>query len=636
MQVGAVVPDLFTLFSFVSSPLLSVNGAASPINYTIYARVVDTKAYGYNFVSNFAAQAGQPAKVRTKKPKPEAETKTDDGKVVSSTVRAVGEVVSKFDWVPVIGELAKPVSMGIEAVASVLSWFGLSVPVNLQATRPVQIRQPRMLQIEDSPTTMTVGPKANLVVSSDYAMVNDQMSSTSLLAFCQRPALVYVGSIASTAVAGTNIFLRGVTPSDADCYDYVTPFAPALFVTSPLGWMARYFQWWRGGLRVHVNFICSHFHTLRVRIYYVPYSPNAAYNAAITPPTLVEAGDLISVVLDITQETDYSFTIPYMQQSEWLNTTPILMGTGFTSPAQYFRNGYWGMQIVNPLSSGAAAVTAINFQVFYSAAADFQFAGPAQQNVPTLGQFVPQGDMAGGVVFSVDDCEIPSSSMQCLMEKNYPPLGNIASGRTNSGVFHPVEITSVKQLTNMLCPLMTFVTSSTVLPQAMDINPAGFFNVYNADGRGFNWLMVMSTVFRYRRGGLRVSVRNIDPDSYVQVSGLYYSNAQSSPFLTTTAITSDLNNLTVANAFNCCTAQAQFQKLPGNPADMVLPYYNIYKCMPNSVDTNAVGDFLPAMRVALGICSPDVQPNGILLGGADDFILGWQLGIPQQTTTAPT
>lgn len=643
LQVGAQATDLFTLYSYVSAPLRSVNGTASPISYSLFARVVEPRLFGYNFTSNFSSQAGEGAKVRSVKGKNESERKTDDSKVVSSSVKSLADTISKFSWVPVVGELAAPVSAGVSAVSSILSWFGLSAPPNLQLTQPMQIRQPRMLQVEDTPTTLLMGPKADMSVSKDYAFVNDNMESSSVLRFMQRPALKYVGTITSSGASGDVLYVNWVTPVCTGCFDYVTPVDNTAMVTTPLYWMSKYFQFWRGGIRIHLSFICSHFHTLRVRVFYIPYVAATSMAANPTNPSLAESADLINVVLDITKETDFSFTIPYMQQTEWLNVCPAYGGVGVTTANSNFTNGRWGIQLINPLSAGAAAVTSITYQVFESAAADFQVAGPTTQYTPSTGIFAPQSDINEAtfypqVDFALEDCEIPSSSMQCLFEKDYPPIGNCARGRTNEQVYHSLEINSVKQITNMLCPYKTVNPSatSTTAPVLFQINPAGYLNVYNADGSGFNWTMIMCTIFRYRRGGIRVAIRTLGVDAIVQASSLYSSAAQASSFFVSTVITSDINNVDATNVFNVCCANAQLGKLPVNPCDTVIPYHNIYKCYPNVPTSLAVGDALPNMNVTYGILTPNTNQVQFLVSGADDFILGWQLGIPQTTNVLPT
>jgi len=629
ISVGAQQIDLFSLYCFVASPLTSVNGAAPSVNISLYAKVCNTGVVGYNPNSNWTSQAGQGKRTRKVIGPSEDETKTADNKVVSTSVKSLAGTVSMFDWVPFIGEFAKPVSDGIGMIGNILSYFGLSTPVYLEPTQPMQIRQPRMLQIEDCPTTLTMGPKAAMPVSKDYAMVNDEMDSSSLLRFMQRPALVYVGQITSALPEGITLYEAPVSPTNYFCYDYVNPLG-SLFVVSPLQWMSSYFGLWRGGIRIHLAFICSHFHSLRVRIWYYPYVPLLNVN---TLPTVTSPSDedMINVVLDITKETDFSFTIPYCQQSEWLNVSQ-----GLTTPMQpnySYNNGYWGIQLVNPLTSGATTVSAINYQVFVSAAADFQLAAPTQQNVPANGHFAPQAEeFSPQSEFNLLDCEIPSSSMQCLMQKDYPPLGNVARGRVNHATFVGDEITSVKQLCNMLSPYTSIGATAGSFVENI-ITPTGYIGYETNAAASFNWTFVMMTVYRYWRGGLRYAARTVDQTAVAQVYSYYVTNGQVAAF-TQVGVASDINNITGGTYWGYQMSNAQFTKLDINPVDIVLPYYNYYKCYPTNMTVfRAELDNLPCQQVIVQVQGTSSAPIASFISGADDFLLGYQIGIPLQRTS---
>lgn len=650
LSVGALQVDLFYLYCFVSVPLNSVNGAPPPVNFTIYARVLEPNLAGYTYTSNFTSQSDTqgviaPKFQRQKLVDTEAEKKTDTGRIVSTTLKSVSDFSSHFKSIPFIGELAAPVSTLFGGLSGVAHWLGFDIPVNESYTHPIQVRQPRMITVEDNPAAVTLGIRPSMSLSKDYAMVNDTIEASSILRFIQRPCIYYTGTIVSTNAAGTNLFVDPVTPFAFGVSDYTQATVPALFYLTPLSWMAKNFQFWRGGLRVHLHFVCSHFHSTRVRIWYLPYVANTVWaQFEDIAPTETNTQDVVNVVLDITQETDYSFTIPYMQQSEFLEVVNQLNPVGNTPSTGYDImtqcNGIWGIQLINALTSGAATVSPIYYQVFYSAANDFQFAVPTAQNLQSQGIFIPQSDFdcvyEPQADFKVLKCEIPSSSMRCLFEKDYPPIGGVACGRATHDVYMTSEVRSIKQMTNLLSPaLSTALTLATGC--SFTINPTGLLNPYLVSPKMFslNYLYTMMSVFRYARGGFRASVRSKDPSMLVNSITVTQHYNGTANFVTTSAVSRDINDLTSGPNLDY-TANAQWTRCENSPADMICPQNLYYRCYPilNSATAPSAQDAIPN-QVFTMYCNTQLTttPVCLFVSGADDFILGFQLGIPAQTTT---
>jgi len=624
-SVGFQLEDFFTLYCYVSAPLNSVNGAPPAINFTMYARVVNTGLSGYNYTTNWVAQSGR-QKVGLGSIKSEAEIKSAQGNVVSSSITGLGDSVSKFNWIPVIGELASPIGTGIKVVGSILKWFGLNKPINVAHTLPMQIRQPRLLQIEDNPTSMMLAPNGSATVSKDYALVNDVLESASILKFIQRPALQYVGTITSSNVKGDIVYNSVASPVGGACYDYVTPLNYTGFVGTPLQFMSRFFNQWRGSIRVHLSFICSHFHSIRVRVYYIPYFISSA-----TLPTITETQgiDVINTVIDITQETDYSFTIPYCQEAEWLDTI-------FTTGANFSRfncNGTWGIQVINPLTSGAATVNPIYFQVFTSAAADFQFAQPNAGRTLDLGVFKPQS-------LSSTECEIPASSVACLESKEYPSIGGFSVGRTSHNVFQAVSVNSVKELTNMIQPTVSKQALSTTAPNLVTYVPMEDSKLSLTTSTLYcNAMYNMTTVFRYWRGSNQLVCRSRDPalNAFTNANINYSVASSATGQFGAVVAGADYNALTPALAAVSATSSACFITQDKNPLDVTVPWYFKYKCsLTKNHIVAAKFEGQTGMTYSINWYTTSANNNYLFcLGGGDDYILGWQLGIPLASVGAP-
>lgn len=627
ISVGKVNEDLFTLFSYTVLPLMSMNGAAPNINYSIYARVVKPDLIGYNYVTDWVTQSEEikVGRKRVVKGSNEALTKTTENKVVSGSVLSLGDSVAKFDWIPYLGTFANPIAKGIKTVGNVLAYLGLSVPPNLEMTHPMQFRQPRLLQFEDTPTTLTMGPLADHNVAKDYMLVNDQEDSASILKFMQRPALHYTGQINSTNAAGTNVFTQTVHPMVFVSSDYVNNFNPLAYVFTPLAYMTSYARLWRGGIRVHIAFVCSKFHSARVKIWYIPYQSGTGSGGAPNINEL-QSTDVISTILDVTQETNYSFTIPYCQQQEWLEVVDPV--SPFSPRGTGYSNGWFGIQIINELTAGASTVNPIYYQVFVSAADDFQLALPDLQGRTNFG-YTLQSD------FNVEECEIPSSSMECLASKEYPAIGNIGTGRTNHKTYMTAELSSVKQLTNMLAPFQSALSSGPG-PAPFTLNMLGDLSTYVHSGSFLNYQLNIMQAFRYFRGGTRYSIRSIDQNFVAQVE-TSYTNQVGATYNPPPGGTYDINDIVTAPPNGITISNAQFTKAENNPVDVVIPWYYKYKSAPTAFAVSPPGLFDDrfGLSVSFYCNSPGNEYLCFFQSGADDFILGYQLGPPVMTTTAP-
>jgi len=650
ISVGALKVDLFTLYCFVAVPLNSVNGAPPPVNFTIYTRVLENNLAGYNDVSDWSAQMERSSQ-GTIKPKvrrriqadDEAAKKTDNQRVVSRTLNVISDFASQFSVVPAVGALATPISVLFKGASGIAHWLGFDIPINEQLTHPMQIRQPRILAAEDCITALTLGPYPSQSAAKDYAFVNDTIDASSLLHFAQRPALFRTSIITSAASAGDLIFSDYVHPNAHVCSDYTGATPTNSYVVTPMSYITDLFRYWRGGIRYHLTFICSHFHSFRVRIWYKPFMSNITLGTTIPIVTETGENDLISVVLDINKETDYSFTIPYMQTTEFLKVRRNLLATG-SDDAMLYYNGMWGVTLINPLTSGAATVSPVYMQVFESAASDFQWSCPQISNA--LGWYSPQSEEVNYEAqseFQLTPCEIPSSSMACLMEKDYPPLGNCAHGRKTTNVYMTSELHSIKQLTNLLCPIMSVPTSVGNEEVVFSFVNYSFTNPYSAAGlntANSNYTMRLYNVFRYWRGGYRLSARTLDTGATAQAPLNFQDGLPGVQAFTGAAApagTLDLNSFTT-NTPGYTTAQAQWSKMENSPVDFVVPYNNVYRCYP-TVANNVYPslDFMTGniAQIYVTSTSTNTSPVSFFLSGADDYIFGFQIGIPLQTITAP-
>jgi len=130
---------------------------------------------------------------------------------------------------------------------------------------------------------------------------------------------------------------------------------------TPVGLLMQYFQYWRGSIILRFIFIKTEFHTGRIAVYFNP-SPNAAQ----TTPTLADSNYLLRDVIDLSNTTEFLVTIPYTNNSPWMQEGEIM--------------GRLVIKAVNPLQHPPTVSSTITVMVEVAGGDDFEIAGPGPIN----------------------------------------------------------------------------------------------------------------------------------------------------------------------------------------------------------------------------------------------------------------
>lgn len=606
-NTGPITPriSLANLHAVVAVPLSSSQPSTPSVEISVFCRVKDLGLAGYNYLPNFVVQMDDASH--------EAQSKTEEDKLISTKVQKFADFVSAFYVVPTIGVYAASSGVLLSGIASVLKYFGFDMSPNLKTPMPVWQRYPRYMQCEETTNTVLIGPVADCMVKKDFRLVNSFEHEMSILHFCSRPSLIHLGRITQTELSGDINFLMPICPRDMYLSTYDEPIITPYYGV-PMQFVSRYFNYWRGGIRFHISFICSRFHSCRVRIVYVPF---AKYNDATI--TIDEFTDCYNVVMDIIEETEYSFTIPFMQSTEWLSlpVNSYKSNTSGNYEALKTANGALYVQIINPLVSANNITAPIYYQLFASAAADMQFAQPTMDHIKDKGTF----HLFDTEMDEVKSLQFPAVNMDCLMKKSYPCITNKNVGHVGHRIHMGNEITSLKQLCNMVSPLYV-TTGSTALNQ-ITFKLAGRIKLEENSGYN-NFMLNMMTVYRYHRGGFRIVpasfINHLGYDYMAHTSTIPYVDNVNSDALTLSVGVA--NPLTVDNNL----AMGYYIASDKIPADFTCPWYSSMNCRFNLF--NNYNSWSDSNSMTITYYDTGNQTVLFNLGAADDFLLGFQIGIP--------
>lgn len=676
--VTSVNRALFRLKPYVTAPLHMTTGTATPVTVAIYARMVKPRLCGW---TTCAAKAEMDT---------ESSQKTSKGLTISSGLSAVGDFITCFEDVPILGAYAKPIGYSIGRSAKLLKKYGYSVPANCSTVQPVRYRSVLYTCNDDCPTTVKLGCAQDIQVSKDFDLVYDEPDCLTVLKICQRPFLIYTGRITSANTENYTMFSRLLSPTNM----YYEDFNGDQHTASDYHiWAGAYLSnlssMWRGGFRVAVSFIASSFHSCRVRATWDPCQTNT------TAPGLKVSQNVFNIVMDINEQTDFTFTIPYMADTHWLTVTPPS-----ATPVYGTNIGTLFMTLLTPLTSASPTVNPIYFQVFISAAADFQLALPTSSDISTIG--VAQMD-------SIPAGTLPTCSYIGLSQTDYPVIGGLNIGVTSSNRNTSAVIDSVKQLYSALTPFWTNPNASNEWMGCAANNPKAtikfqpygkyeYGNISTDKQKMFraNHFLYTRLLFMFHRGSTRVSVLSeqmnnsarltikdavvLNPavgKTYVRVpnntmmiqSSLHYTPGDSSiGQLLDVPISTGMTNDEIfqnadPNTVNYSTGFATHSTPITDTHDVTIPYYSVYNCQHLCYGNTASYNDTPTLQITLphstqqlayeviasgntsggpGVTTYGTPVNytwpiryAAFLAGGDDYIMGCQLPVPTMQRLTP-
>lgn len=327
--------------------------------------------------------------------------------LISGPASAVASVSKALEQVPGIAPFAKATTMISSGVGSLAKLFGFTNVPNVEAVKPFknlpfhsfassEISQPIEKLTIDPKQELTIDPRTvgckpddelllkNLVVRESY------ITQQAWTAAQPTSSILFKGNVCPYIAAFTNT--PGVT--------YCNP--------SPMGHFCVPFKYWRGDIIYRFKVICSRFHRGRLLIQWDP-------NAKATP-TVGDTNVVYSTVVDISEDTDVEFRVPYLGAMPFLRNTvnteasfglnlPNLGDSATAIPAG--NNGAHNGQItVSVLTQQTSPVASADIVVlaFVRAADNMVFGGP--QDTPSEISFMPlQADYSSGSgnLYGMDD-----------------------------------------------------------------------------------------------------------------------------------------------------------------------------------------------------------------------------------------
>lgn len=435
---------------YVLNPL-ALDAAVPPVSVSVFANFEDVELAGTTGAVNLPIHTAQTLyddplvfvaqgltikyEAQGKDIKAEAMAKSGSG-LISGPAKAVSSAAGFLSNVPVIGSWASAVGVISSSISSVAEHFGYCKPNTLEAIAPRHNRRPDFSNTEGLDTAM----KMQIVPSNDVTSFGQQLGGTEgemeIQNIVSTPSLYRIFTWEANDAPEDVLFVTPITPTM--CHTQ-TDGAVERYYNTPLRWISTMCQYWRGSLRFDLQITCSNFHSGRFRISFMPYDDGTVAS--------LDHQNCINRIVDIQNETEVSFTVPYIARTPWLR----VFNQQLSWPAGNTSIGTLQFTVINELTHASSPIPEIHLNLWVSAGPDFQIAMPHSGHCYSV---APAEALAAPEVVEFEAQGLTQLEMKT---RDHPPLQEGASGSYEVGICMVDTVTHIKQITGR--PTYVFTTT---------------------------------------------------------------------------------------------------------------------------------------------------------------------------------
>jgi len=255
--------------------------------------------------------------------------------------------------VPLLSSIAGPVSWFSAAAANAASAFGLSNPLSAGQTQVV-VQRPmaRLNNASGGDNSINLGVLENNQLEHLPGFAGQDVDEMALAYPLSIPTYLFALKWDSTQLVDTPLLTYSIVPNNLMAQTHIS----GGYNCTPIAFFSKFFQLYRGGIKVKMKFVKTEFHSGRL---VVAYSPG--YVGAVKPS--VSTGNVAYLhrsVIDMRETTEFEFTLPYV------STTP------YKSVME--ECGQLNIFVLNTLRNPDTVRNYVTILLEFSAAEDFEFA----------------------------------------------------------------------------------------------------------------------------------------------------------------------------------------------------------------------------------------------------------------------
>jgi hypothetical protein len=364
------------------APLTQANATTTvSVEWTAFIQLKNVKTFG------FVGQSGRSStgpkrkmKIATKDPvSKEAANKTSEPKL-STALDTAGFVTAALSSIPVAGPALGAASGVLGGLSLASKYTGNSLSRDSEGYTTMVANAVSSFANTDGRDGSTVmGLAVDSKVSNEPHLIDPSpVDYNQIVNYGMLPGLHTIFTFTTATAVGSTILSLNVGPGVHTTT--ATTMTPSLLLSC-------LHTWWRGGMKIKVDFVGTAFSTARIRAVWLPQE---SASVTITDNNI---GEFASELIDVKGTTSYEVMIPYLSTRPYLHCGDPRT----TIPADELYNGNFKLIVVNPLNTANNNQTeTMTVIVWTSCAEDMLFSGlrepwcyPAK-SVPSASVVVPK------------------------------------------------------------------------------------------------------------------------------------------------------------------------------------------------------------------------------------------------------
>lgn len=379
--------DVCNLCAVVLSPMLAGSGSPTTAECTIYVRLLNFRPIG----ATVSSQSGKGAKVKLAAAGKHVKAAPPQGSVTASvsererrnpktvTVSANQIIQDAGDGLatgfavafPELSFLSPAVSWVGHMLGNIAEYFGFSAMSNMEHTRPVTLNQHKGMSYSNGLRDYNVlGVLEDAELGFNPQIHQTNMDELAVAHIAAKPA--WLNSFQWTTGAAVGASLYSLTIGDFSTFDVgtVTLDGNTVLIPTPVSWVMRFGQLWRGNPRIILQFAATPFHSGRAEVVFVPTTNEVS---TTTTNVYTQGEYTFRQICDLRNAKTCEVSIPFTSIWNMIDCMPNVVSANSL--------GKLYVNVLNNLVCNSATVsTTLNVEVFI-AIDDFQLVGPMPSDV---------------------------------------------------------------------------------------------------------------------------------------------------------------------------------------------------------------------------------------------------------------
>lgn len=292
---------------------------------------------------------------------------------ISKPASAIARSTGLLSKVPVIGPFMTATSLAANTVADIAGLFGYTKTPVIDDVKPVKNLPFHGLatgEISDCTERLCVDSKNELTINNEC--IGDCTSDPlNLSMFVQRPSYLTKFTWAASDAADALLWNSYVTPA----MSVVNAGTGQSIVNgTPMWLVSQMFDYWRGDIVFDLKILCSQYHRGRMRISWDPVGDIAN--------TADSSTEVYTTIVDVSETTNVSITIPYTQRTAYQKipsdlTATIFAETPLAVDTSDTVNGIFTIRVLNEQTSPVSSADIVVL-VSVRGAENLEFAAPKE------------------------------------------------------------------------------------------------------------------------------------------------------------------------------------------------------------------------------------------------------------------